>query len=245
MNELLLQPPLCWYATRGTGELRRGNQLILLKLLNNTSKWISLIFRDRAKAALIYFPISAAMFLMVFQRLMWTKFFYFTLTIRLYHEFLSQLICHFDTAFFRTLLTLDTYRFQTHKQNISKFYLIILYYLIIQITKLQIEILNLNTTFRDCKKIWLLLKKGVLWWWWFRFMIIWLVLNIAADFWWPVQRWCVNPNWTNANSNLLLLSYTVDVVFTLSYFIFWWGHFDDDETWQWAGRQGRHFPGTV
>ena len=52
----------------------------------------------------------------------------------------------------RSLLTWDNCRYQTHKQNIIKFYPAIPKQLLIQLTKLQIDILNLNTTFWHCKK---------------------------------------------------------------------------------------------
>ena len=53
---------------------------------------------------------------------------------------------------FLTLLSLDNYRYQTHKRNIMKFYLPIPRHLIIKLKKLQIDILNLSTTFWHCKK---------------------------------------------------------------------------------------------
>ena len=67
---------------------------------SNTATKISTIFRDRVITELIYFLISAAMVSMMFRRLIWIHFFYHFLAIRLYHEFLSQLNCHFDIAFF-------------------------------------------------------------------------------------------------------------------------------------------------
>ena len=73
----------------------------------NTATKISTIFRDRVITELIYFLISAAMVSMMFRRLIWIHFFYHFLAIRLYHEFLSQLNCHFDIAFFLTLRTSD------------------------------------------------------------------------------------------------------------------------------------------
>ena len=54
---------------------------------------------------------------------------------------------------FLTLLTLDNCRYQTHERNITKFYLLIPKHLMIKPTKLQIDILNLCTTFWHCKKI--------------------------------------------------------------------------------------------
>ena len=68
----------------------------------NTATKISTIFRDRVITELIYLLISAAMVFMMFHRLIWIHFFYHFLVIRLYHEFLSQLNCHFDIAFFIT-----------------------------------------------------------------------------------------------------------------------------------------------
>ena len=56
--------------------------------------------KNRVTTELIYLLISAAMAFMMFRRLVWIHFFYHFLAIRLYHEFLSQLNCHFDIAFF-------------------------------------------------------------------------------------------------------------------------------------------------
>ena len=69
---------------------------------------ISTIFRDRVITELIYLFISAAMVSMVFRRLIWMHFFCHFLAIRLYHEFLSQLNCHFDIAFFKHYLLQTT-----------------------------------------------------------------------------------------------------------------------------------------
>ena len=74
---------------------------------SNTATKISTIFRDRVITELIYLLISAAMVSMMFRCLIWIHFFYHFLAIRLYHEFVSQLNCHFDIAFFLTLLTSD------------------------------------------------------------------------------------------------------------------------------------------
>ena len=62
---------------------------------------------------------------------------------------------------FLTLLTLDNYRYQTRNRNIMKFDLLIPKHLVIQLVKLQIDILKINTTFWHCKKIRLLLNKRV------------------------------------------------------------------------------------
>ena len=67
---------------------------------SNTATKISTIFRDRVITELIYLLISAAMVSKMFRRLIWIHIFYHFLAIRLYHEFLSQLNCHFDIAFF-------------------------------------------------------------------------------------------------------------------------------------------------
>ena len=75
---------------------------------SNTATKISTIFRDRVITELIYFLISAAMVSMMFRRLIWIHFFYHFLAIRLYHEFLSQLNCHFDIAFFEHYLLQTT-----------------------------------------------------------------------------------------------------------------------------------------
>ena len=66
------------------------------------------IFRDRVITELIYLLISAAMVSMMFRRLIWIHFFYHFLAIRLYHEFLSQLNCNFDIAFFEHYLLQTT-----------------------------------------------------------------------------------------------------------------------------------------
>ena len=57
---------------------------------------------------LIYLLISAAMVSMMFRRLILIHFFCHFLAIRLYHEFLSQLNCHFDIAFFEHYLLQTT-----------------------------------------------------------------------------------------------------------------------------------------
>ena len=75
---------------------------------SNTATTISTIFRDRVITELIYLLISAAMVFMVFRRLIWIHFFYHFLTIRLYHELLSPLNCHFDIAFFEHYLLQTT-----------------------------------------------------------------------------------------------------------------------------------------
>ena len=75
---------------------------------SNTATKISTIFRDRVITELIYLLISAAMVSMMFRRLIWIHFFYHFLAIRLYHEFLSQLNCQFDIAFFKNCLLQTT-----------------------------------------------------------------------------------------------------------------------------------------
>ena len=132
MNKLLTHPLICWNATRGTGGLRRGNQLML----------------GNALAEWIYFPISAAMLPMMSHRLVWTNFVYYILAIRPFLSLSVNLTSHF-----RTLLISNNYRYQTHARNITRFYLLIPKYLTIQLTKLQIDILNLSTTLRHCRKI--------------------------------------------------------------------------------------------
>ena len=69
---------------------------------------MSTIFRDRVITELNNLLISAAMTSMMFRRLIWIHFFYHFLAIRLYHEFLSQLNCHFDIAFFEPYLLQTT-----------------------------------------------------------------------------------------------------------------------------------------
>ena len=54
------------------------------------------IFWGRAQAGLIYFPISVAMFSMMFHRLMWTNFVYYILDIRLYLSLSVNLTSHFS-----------------------------------------------------------------------------------------------------------------------------------------------------
>ena len=130
-------------------------------MLSNTATKISMIFRDRVITELIYLLISAAMVSMMFRRLIWIHFFYHFLAIRLYHEFLSQLNCHFDRIF-RTLLSSDNNSSKTSQWNIMKFYLPTLKHLVIQLAKLQIYTLNLTTTSWHCKiKIPLLLNRSV------------------------------------------------------------------------------------
>ena len=63
---------------------------------------------------------------------------------------------------FRTLLTLDNYRYQTHERNITKFYLLIPKHLIMQLTKLQSLYFEFKYHFLTLqKKIRLPLNKGV------------------------------------------------------------------------------------
>ena len=118
----------------------------------NSTTTISTIFRDRVITELIYLLIFAAMVSMMFRRLIWIHFFYYFLAIRLYQEFLSQLNCQFDIAFFLTLLTSDNNNSKTSQWNTMKFYLPTLKHLVIQLAKLQIYTLNLSTTFWHCKK---------------------------------------------------------------------------------------------
>ena len=75
---------------------------------SNTATKNSTIFRDRVITELIYLLISAAMASMMFRRLIWIHFFYHFLAIRLHHEFLSQLNCQFDIAFFEHYLVQTT-----------------------------------------------------------------------------------------------------------------------------------------
>ena len=80
------------------GDSRAGNNSYWA-MTSNTAKIISLIFRYRTMAKLSYVPISAAMFSMMFHQLVYNCFHYI-LAILLYHEFLSQLICHSNTTVF-------------------------------------------------------------------------------------------------------------------------------------------------
>ena len=119
---------------------------------------------------------------MMFHRLIWTNFFYPMLTICLYHEFLSQHTCRFDTTFLeiRWFWTTADNHAQTkyyeiwtvHRKNI-----------IIQHAKLQINILKLNTTFWHCKNIVITF--------WTHFLHIFAILlpikpNIYTDQWEPI-----------------------------------------------------------
>ena len=62
------------------------------------------IFWNGAHAELIHFPISAAMFSMMFQRLMWTNFVYYILVIRIFLSLSVNLTSHFSNfADFRQL----------------------------------------------------------------------------------------------------------------------------------------------
>ena len=119
---------------------------------SNTATKISTIFRDRVITELIYLLISAAMVSMMFRRLIWIHFFYHFLAIRLYHEFLSQLNCHFDIAFFEHYLLQTTTAAKQANEILWNFYLPTLKHLVIQLAKLQIYTSNLTTTFWHCKK---------------------------------------------------------------------------------------------
>ena len=118
---------------------------------SNTAIWISSLFRDRAKAELIYFPVSEAIFFMMFHQFLRTHLLDYILDIRISHEFISQLISYFNTAFFY-FVNLYKCRYQTRERNITKLYLRIPKHIIIRLAKLQIDILNLNTFFWHCKK---------------------------------------------------------------------------------------------
>ena len=74
--------------------------------------------------------------------------FYYTLDIRGFLGFFF-ISAHLSIKhhIFPTLPTLDNYRYHSLKRNIMKFNLLIPKHLIIQLIKLQIDILNLNTTF--------------------------------------------------------------------------------------------------
>ena len=87
------------------------------------------------------------MFSMMFHRLMWTSFVYYILASRLFLSLSVNLTSHFSN-----LLILDNYRYQTHERNIPKFYLLTPKHLIIQLTNLQIDIMNLSTNFPHCRK---------------------------------------------------------------------------------------------
>ena len=118
--------------------------------MSNTAIWISPIFRDRAIANLIWFPITAVMLSVMSHRLTWTNFVYCILVIRLCIGPPAQL--SFWHWIFRTLLILDTSRYQTCKRNITKFQLLIKKHLIIPVTKMLSDLLNLSITFWHWKK---------------------------------------------------------------------------------------------
>ena len=120
--------------------------------MSNTAIWISSLFRGRAMPERSY-DIRVT-FPMIFHRLTWANSFYCILAIRW-----CQL--PFRHRIFRILPILDNCRYQTRIRNITKFQLLIRKRLKIPLAKLQIDILNLNITLRHCKKIRLLLNKGV------------------------------------------------------------------------------------
>ena len=80
---------------------------------------------------------------MMFYRFMWTNLFSYILAIRLYREFVLQFTCNFylrqlqipnaQTKYYEILPV----HFETHTCNT-----------VTQLAKLQIDIFNLNTTFR-------------------------------------------------------------------------------------------------
>ena len=67
-----------------------------LVMSSNTAISSFSIFWNRAWAELIYFPISVAMFSMMFCRLMWTNFVYYILAIRLVLSLSVNLTSHFS-----------------------------------------------------------------------------------------------------------------------------------------------------
>ena len=91
----------------------------------------------------------------MFHQLVWTDLFYHNAAIRLYLR-LSLIF----TPHFLTFLTLDNYKYHARKRNM-KFYLLTPKDLIIQLAKLQSDVLYLNTTFRHCKTLQLLLSKSL------------------------------------------------------------------------------------
>ena len=147
MNELLPHPLLCWYATSGAGGYRSGNQ----QILGNAKQYSDMKFLHISRYGLgktDYFPISAAMFSMMLHRLMWTNIFF----IKLWIFVCISAHLSIEHHIFLTFLTLDNYRYQTRKRNITQFYLLIPKHLIIQLVKLQIDILKSNTTLFTLKK---------------------------------------------------------------------------------------------
>ena len=79
---------------------------------------------------------------------MWKNFDYFTLSIRLYLSLSVNLTSHISDFVDFIQLQISNARTKYYE-----FYLFILKHLIIQLTKLQVCILNLSTTFRHCRTI--------------------------------------------------------------------------------------------
>ena len=113
---------------------------------SNKAIWIYSQFRERTDLI----PDFCSDFAMVFH---WLKSFSITLVFILAH-------LSFWHRMFRTLLNIVNYRYKTREKNIVEFYLLIQKCPIIQLAKLQIDILNWNTSFRHCQKILINLEKG-------------------------------------------------------------------------------------
>ena len=149
VNEPLPLPLLYWYATSGAGGLRSGNQLIL----GNAKQYNDMKFHHNSRYGLgrtDLFPDFCGDVLYDVPGTHVDKFIFFqTLDILFFFISAHLSIKHHS---FRNLLTLNNYRYQTCKRHIMKFYLLIPKHLIIQLVKLQIDILKLYTTFWHCKK---------------------------------------------------------------------------------------------
>ena len=106
----------------------------------------------------MYFPISAAMFIMKFHRLTWTHFFNYILAIRF---FLSQLISQLNIAFLEPCFR----QLQIPNAKSTCYEILPAHTKTPRNTTHKIDALNLNATFRHCKKFRLLLNKGVQEYW--------------------------------------------------------------------------------
>ena len=81
---------------------------------------------------------------MMFHRLMWTNFVNYILAIHLFLSISVNSTSHFSNF--------TDFRQRQIPNTLTKFYLLIPRHLMIQLTKLQVCILNLSTTFRLCRK---------------------------------------------------------------------------------------------
>ena len=152
MNGLLPHHLLCWYASSGAGGHWSGNQLILgnakqysdMKLLHISRYGLGRtdLFLDFCGDVLYDVPPTHVYF------------------IKLWICVCISAHLSIKHHIFRTLLTLDNYRYQMRKWNIMKFYLLIPKYLLIQLVKLQINILKSHFTFMTLTKIPITFEQG-------------------------------------------------------------------------------------